>query len=70
MKKQLYWTAALAGGMWTPLYEGQSFTPAQAVKYCEEQLARRSGKMPNGEFEVMAIKAVSQNGRFTLVVER
>jgi hypothetical protein len=70
MKKTMFWTAALAGGMWTPLYEGQSFTPAQAVKYCEQQLARRSGKMPNGEFEVAAVKAVSDSGAVTIIVKR
>jgi hypothetical protein len=63
-----FWTAALAGGLWTPLDEGKRFTAAQAVKYCQEELKTRSGRMPNGEFAVTAVKAVS--GTLTIMVER
>ena len=67
-KKITFWTAALAGGMWTPLHEGRKFTAAQAVEYCEAELNTRSGRMPNGEYEVAAIKAVS--GALTVMVQR
>ena len=66
--KKIFWTAALAGGMWTPVYDGRSFTPAQAVEHCTEQLSRRSGRMPNGEYAVSAYKAVS--GALTIIAQR
>jgi hypothetical protein len=66
--KKIFWTAALAGGMWTPVYDGRSFTHGQAVEHCAEQLARRSGRMPTGEYEVSAYKAVS--GALTIIVQR
>ena len=70
-KKMLCWTAALTDeDEWVPLYDGYQFTPSQAAAYCASQLAKRTAKWPDGSFVVTAIKVVSQDGRFTLVVKR
>ena len=67
-RKRIFWTAALAGGMWTPVYDGMSFTNGQAVEHCTEELVRRSGRMRDGQYEVTAYKAVS--GPLTIIVQR